>query len=301
MTIARLGDLLVEARLISRPQLDEALAAQQSSGKRLGRVLVDRGWVTAQQLSQVLSYQLSVPWVSLESAQLDESLLSRFPRELAVKHRFVVVYQRGVGDALTVYVATDDPTNRAGLDECSTALGVTLKPLVADPDAVTRVLHRYYGAPLTIAPVSPLTPEPPPATKTPSATVGALRTVVDAERRPSSAPPVMLDDDDFSLIDGDERPQVLVVGASAEFLRACREAAAAADTNVASVTLAELTRAVKAFDPVAIVVMEDIYAFDRVKFNQLALEASAPLVIWSDDLEPHFLEPVLETARRRAR
>ncbi len=286
---------------------------QRSVGKRLGRVLVDRGWVTSEQLTRVLSYQLSLPWVSLDSAQLDESLLARFPRELAVRHRFIAVYQRGKGKEMAVYVATDDPTNEAGLAECSAQLGVTFKPLVADTDDVSRTLAQYYGIALTVAPAPPIAappgappprPPPPPKAAVPAApaAVGALRNVVDEQRVPQpSAPPEELGDDDFALLDGDERPHVLVVGATATFLRACRDATGEADVNVAAVTLAELAKAITEIEPVAIVVMEDIYAFDRVKFNRLALEASAPLVIWSDDLEPHFLEPVLETARRKAR
>ena len=65
---ARIGELLVEARVISQAQLDEALAAHAAhpeEHKKLGQVLVERGFVPESVLVQTLSLQLSVPWVSL--------------------------------------------------------------------------------------------------------------------------------------------------------------------------------------------------------------------------------------------
>ena len=54
----RLGDLLVQQALITAQQLDEALAAQRSSGRKLGRVIIDNGWVTEEQIAQALGLSL---------------------------------------------------------------------------------------------------------------------------------------------------------------------------------------------------------------------------------------------------
>ncbi|HEY2515612.1 MAG TPA: hypothetical protein VGI39_32310, partial [Polyangiaceae bacterium] len=63
MARVRIGELLVEAKVISQAQLEEALASPRSEGKKIGRVLVEQGVVTEAQLTQTLSLQLSVPWV----------------------------------------------------------------------------------------------------------------------------------------------------------------------------------------------------------------------------------------------
>ncbi len=57
----------------------------------------------------------------------------------------------------------------------------------------------------------------------------------------------------------------------------------------------------KSCRPAAIVVTDDIYAFDRAGLNRLAIEADALLVIWSDDVEAQQLEPLLQGAMQRAR
>ena len=60
-----IGELLVEAKAITREKLEEALRIQREPGKKLGQLLLERGLVTEAHLTQCLSFQLSVPWVSL--------------------------------------------------------------------------------------------------------------------------------------------------------------------------------------------------------------------------------------------
>ncbi|MDA8390568.1 MAG: MSHA biogenesis protein MshE, partial [Gammaproteobacteria bacterium] len=61
----RLGDLLLEHKVISQSQLDAALADQRKSGRRLGRVLIENGFLTEDQLLDFLSRQLDIPFVDL--------------------------------------------------------------------------------------------------------------------------------------------------------------------------------------------------------------------------------------------
>ena len=60
-----IGELLVQAKVLSRVQLEQALSAPREPGVKIGQLLIERGWVTEAQLTQTLSLQLSVPWVSL--------------------------------------------------------------------------------------------------------------------------------------------------------------------------------------------------------------------------------------------
>ena len=62
---ARIGELLVEARVITQAQLDAALVSPRHEGQKIGQLLVELGMVNEDQLTQTLSHQLSVPWVSL--------------------------------------------------------------------------------------------------------------------------------------------------------------------------------------------------------------------------------------------
>ena len=77
----RLGELLVEAQIITRAQLDEILVIQQSDPRRLGTLLVEAGLITETQVTQILSQQLSVPWVSLYHIDFSRQLLNLVPRD----------------------------------------------------------------------------------------------------------------------------------------------------------------------------------------------------------------------------
>lgn len=145
-TRLRLGDMLVAAQIITPADVDEALAAQRGSGRRLGEVLVSLGKVTEHQLAQVLSNQLSIPWVNLHHVDFSRELLNLVPGELAERAAIVPVYVRKVrhhGD--TLFVATDDPLNEVSLGLVSTHVGMPVKPMVAGSTDVRNAVRAYYG------------------------------------------------------------------------------------------------------------------------------------------------------------
>src|SRR5438477_11614925 len=115
----RLGQLLVDAKLLSEQALSEVLALQRGDGRRLGTLLVERGLINETQLTQILSHQLSVPWVSLLHIEFSRQLLNLVPHDVADRYCLVPIYVRHVRhQGETLYVAMDDPTNEEGLRPC---------------------------------------------------------------------------------------------------------------------------------------------------------------------------------------
>ncbi len=146
VTRVRLGELLVNAKLITPADLELALADQQATGDRLGTILVRRGLLSESQVTQILSQQLSIPWVSLHHIDWSQGLLSMIPAELACEMRIVPVYVRHVrrvGDVL--YVAMEDPSVGSALQEISTLCGLRVRPMIAAPSDIMRVLAAHYG------------------------------------------------------------------------------------------------------------------------------------------------------------
>jgi type IV pilus assembly protein PilB len=158
----RIGELLVQAKLITRDKLDVALSAQQKSGKKLGQVLIELGIVNETQVTQALSQQLSVPWVSLHHIDFSRELLNLVPRELAEKYCLVPVFVRRIrkqGEAL--YVAMDDPTHEDALAAVSQSSSLPVRPMIAAPTDIRSAIRVYYGG-------GPTTEAAPPAPETPS-------------------------------------------------------------------------------------------------------------------------------------
>jgi type IV pilus assembly protein PilB len=166
----RIGELLVEAKVITHEQLEGALEVQRANGRKLGQVLTELGLINETQLTQALSRQLSVPWVSLYHIDFSRQLLSLVPREIAEKYGLVPIYVRRVRkQGETLYVAMDDPTHEAALAAVSKSASLPVRPMIACPSDIRSAIRVYYtgegegAAPAEAAPTagSAETQEPP--------------------------------------------------------------------------------------------------------------------------------------------
>jgi type IV pilus assembly protein PilB len=181
----RIGELLVEAAVISQSQLEQALFAQRKDGRKLGHLLIELGLVSEIQLTQTLSRQLSVPWVSLYHVDFSRSLLNLVTREVAERYSLVPIFVRRVrAQGETLYVAMDDPTNEGAIDEVARAAALPVKPMIACPSDIRAAIRVYYlgerasgpppapAPPVTLPRVVPPDAHPPkppalPTTETP--------------------------------------------------------------------------------------------------------------------------------------
>lgn len=142
----RLGELLVAAQIITRDQLEEALELQKRDGRRLGKLLVQAGLVTETQVTQILSQQLSLPWVSLYHIDFSRQLLDLVPLELAEKYGLVPIFVRRVrGLGETLYVAMDDPSDELAQREVSQWCGLPVRAMIAPPSDIRSAIRVYYG------------------------------------------------------------------------------------------------------------------------------------------------------------
>jgi type IV pilus assembly protein PilB len=143
----RIGEMLLALGLITRGQLDDALAAQRATRLPIGKQLVALGALSEVRLTQVLSNQLSVPWVSIERVEFPADLLARIPGELAEQCSVLPIYVRNVrGRGATLYVAMDDPTDEDALKRIADAVRMPVRPMIAPPSEIRRAIeHRYFG------------------------------------------------------------------------------------------------------------------------------------------------------------
>jgi len=141
----RIGELLQGAGLVSEQQLFDSLEEQKLAGGRLGEILVVKGFVTELQVTQVLSNQLSVAWVSLAHVDFSRELLSLVPKMVAEQHTLLPVHFR-VGDRRQkiLYVAMDDPTNVPAMEHVSRLTGMHVRPLIAPPSEIRREIRERY-------------------------------------------------------------------------------------------------------------------------------------------------------------
>jgi type IV pilus assembly protein PilB len=157
----RIGDMFVAAGFITDAQVKEALERQKASGRRLGEELVELGLVTEVQLTQMVSNQLSVPWVSLYHVEFSRELLDLLPAELADRYGVIPIYVREVRkQGETLYVAMDDPTNEEALARVRSACALPVKVMVAPPSEIRDAIRVYYFGESPRGPSHPPPPRP---------------------------------------------------------------------------------------------------------------------------------------------
>ena len=115
----RLGDLLVHESIITSGELDNALSAQRSSGRKLGDTLIDLGYISEPQLLRFLAQQLNIPFLDITQRRIDPEQAQLIPETYARRYRALVLE----ADDDEVLIGMSDPTDLGGLDQ--------LGPLVA--------------------------------------------------------------------------------------------------------------------------------------------------------------------------
>ncbi len=139
----KIGELLVEGKVITQTQLTSALAHQRQWGGRLGSALIEKGFLTEDVLAKFLSFQLNFPSVSLTKIQIQQEVLARVPRDMQEKHLCVPIAVMKEGRTNSLILAIADPTDVRAIDEIGFATGLKVKPVIATESALKKVL---YGA-----------------------------------------------------------------------------------------------------------------------------------------------------------
>lgn len=109
----RLGDLLVEKGLITDEQLQFALGEQKKLGRKLGGTLIELGMIDENSLLNLLSGQLNIPLINLNSSNYRDEVAKLLPETLARRYRAIVLEDREDG----YLVGMADPTDIYALDE----------------------------------------------------------------------------------------------------------------------------------------------------------------------------------------
>ncbi|MGK4151855.1 ATPase, T2SS/T4P/T4SS family [Kurthia gibsonii] len=135
----RLGDLLVEANVLTEDQLQHALAIKQPN-ERLGDVLIKEQLVTEQTLIEVLEFQLGIPHVNLGQFPIDSEIIQLVPKEIA--KRYLLVPLRKEKNKL--FVAMADPMDYFAIEELRMLTGFRIEPCIATKQDLNKTISKYY-------------------------------------------------------------------------------------------------------------------------------------------------------------
>lgn len=134
-----LGELLFDEGLINAEQLEQALEIQRTTGKRIGRVLLDMDAVSQEQLGSVLSGQMGIDFVRLGATPVREDLARLLPAAVA---RRLQVIPMGDEDG-TLTVAMVDPLDVVAIDDIRRLVGMPVRTVITTFDDFQGAIDRY--------------------------------------------------------------------------------------------------------------------------------------------------------------
>jgi hypothetical protein len=137
---SKLGDMLLEARLITEKQLSSALEYQKEIGGKLGVILVKLNFIKEKRLVEFISQQQKIPVINLSEHQPDPALMRLIPKEFAEKHELLPVSREGN----TLTVVTPDPMDYPSIDELAFTTGLKIQTVLATRSEVAKALQGFY-------------------------------------------------------------------------------------------------------------------------------------------------------------
>jgi MshEN domain len=198
-----LGTLIFRAGLLGEEQLEDALQEGMRTGKRLGEVLLEWGWLNERDLGRMLAGQKGLPFIEVSAADTEPDALQTFVEEKARRQAALPLrYEDGL-----LVIAVGDPSNELVLESLRRDFGSGFRLVVAPHGQLQDAIGEAYAL---------LASQPEPAPAADTATSAQPEPAVDAhpepdpEPEPELAQPAPLAQPDAPLDPQPEQPEALL-------------------------------------------------------------------------------------------
>jgi len=136
----KLGEILVQAGKITPEQLNVALRKQKQVAKRLGAVLIEEGYITDNELAKTLSLQYKVSSIDIKTEDVDGSLVSLIPPDMAQRYEIFPIRRKGKKLILGVV----NPGDLEAIDAVEFKTGLKVETVVVTFHKMTKLLDQFY-------------------------------------------------------------------------------------------------------------------------------------------------------------
>lgn len=137
----KLGEMLLEAKVLRADQLKMALEQQKRWGGRLASILVEMGSVDEKTIATVLEEQTGHKCIALQNLEVPPEVLKMVSYETVKKYCiFPLSFEHG-----RLTVAMSDPTDLKTIDELSFSLGVDVAPVCSSETSIADAIQKFYG------------------------------------------------------------------------------------------------------------------------------------------------------------
>src|SRR5205809_3739957 len=133
----RIADALVEDSLLSRKQVDELMEQQKREGTRLLKIIVDKAYVTEQDMAVSMGRVLNTPPVNLSRLGIAPEIAELLPRDICQSHKVIPVSRL----ENKLFLAMADPLNVLAIDDVRRITKMEVAPMIASEKSILDKLH----------------------------------------------------------------------------------------------------------------------------------------------------------------
>jgi len=136
-----IGDILVEKNFITAEQLSQAKDVQKSAPGDLGNILVTLSFASERDVVEARAQEMGVPFIDLNKHKPESSAVNVVPQSVAEKHKALPVKK----DGNRLWVAMENPKNIMAVDDLRMVSKCLVQPMLAVPSDLMDALGRAYG------------------------------------------------------------------------------------------------------------------------------------------------------------
>lgn len=141
MSSKLIGEILLEKKIITSEQLNEAIKEQKRTGEYMGSLLIRMGHIAEKELLGVLSEQFGIPYQSIKGLTIDDQIISSVPAKYAWHYKFMPLKIKG--NQLTI--AISNPLDMWLVEDIKIHLGYDVEIVLASEHEIREGLRKYYG------------------------------------------------------------------------------------------------------------------------------------------------------------
>src|SRR5436853_1577165 len=138
----RIADALVEDGLLFRKQVEELMEQQKREGTRLLKIIIDKNFVTEQDMAVSMGRVLNTPPVNLHRLTIVPEISDLLPRDICHTHKVIPLSRL----ENKLFLAMADPLNVLAIDDVRRITKLEIVPLIASERAIAEKLHHIESA-----------------------------------------------------------------------------------------------------------------------------------------------------------
>ncbi len=136
----QLGELLIERKIVTRRQLDEALEIQKQRGGLIGEILVALGYAKEEQIAQALTAQFGFPYLPLVNYEIDPVVVNLIPENVSRQYCLIPIDK--IGNSLSI--AMSNPLNTQAIEDVELITNSKIQTFVSTATDIKQAIAKYY-------------------------------------------------------------------------------------------------------------------------------------------------------------